>query len=96
MYRRQIATIFSNYGLDYLYEKYEVPLDIHGLLDDSDTSESIEVLLTVNDIQSNEPACFDEFLAYYTVCNHMMKHNPDLPIDSVSYTHLTLPTKSLV
>ena len=87
MYRRQIAMIFSTYGLDYLYEKYEVPLDIHGLLDDSDMSESMEVLLAINDFQSNDPACFDEFLDYYKVCSHIMKHNPDLPIDYIDFNY---------
>ena len=87
MYRRQIATIFSNYGLDHLFEKYEVPLNIHGLLDDPAASDALEAQLSIYNFQTANPACFDEFLTYYKVCNHIMKHNPDLPIDYIDFNY---------
>ncbi len=87
MYRRQIALLFSDFGLESLYEKFEVPLDIHGLLDDPDTLEMMEYFLTVYDFHSPELLLFDEFLSHYNICTHIIQKNPDLPFYYIDLYH---------
>lgn len=79
MHRRQIALLFSDFGLESLYEKFEVPLDIHGLLDDPDTLEMMEDFLTAYDFHSPDLLLFDEFLSHYNICKRVFQNNPDLP-----------------
>ena len=85
MYSRQISLIFSNLGLDDLYEKYQVPLDIHGILDDPDTGQRMEQFLSIYDFSSSDISLFDEFLAQYKLFKRVITQNPDLPIDYMDW-----------
>jgi hypothetical protein len=87
MYRRQIALLFSDFGLESLYEKFEVPLDIHGVLDDPDTLEMMEYFLSMYNFQSPEFLLFDEFLNHYNICTRIIQKNPDLPFYYIDLYH---------
>ena len=85
MYRNQIALIFSDFGLNRLYDKFEVPLYVNGILDDPETSESMEQFLAVYDFHSQETPLFDDFLIHYRIHKQMVKYNQDFPVHYIDY-----------
>ena len=85
MYSKQIALIFSDFGLDDLYKKYQIPLEIHGLLDDPKTGQRMEKFLSVYDFSSQDSTLFDEFLAHYNLFQLVVIRNPGLPFDYMDW-----------
>ncbi|WP_139891853.1 hypothetical protein [Bacillus sp. D386] len=80
MYRNQIALVFSDFGLDHLYLKFEVPLEVHGILNDPETCEIMEQFLSVYDFNSQEPLLFDEFFTHFKIFKRIITFTSDLPI----------------
>ena len=72
MHKTQIEAIFMENGLSSLYQTYEFPLYLHGLLDDNEFTEQLELFLSSYDFQ-DEPLPFDAFLYHYRIFNHMLK-----------------------
>ena len=83
VYNKQLELIFSQFGLDNLYEKYKVPLELHGILDDPYAGEIMEHYLAIYDFHSCDSPFFDEFLRQYHIFNRVLLQNPDLPVDFI-------------
>ncbi len=85
MYRNQIALVFSDYGLEHLYLKFEVPFDVHGILDDPKTCEVMDQFLSVYDFHSQETLLFNEFLTHFKIFKRMISFTGDLPIHYIDF-----------
>ncbi len=72
MNRTQIEAIFSENGLSSLYEAYEYPLYLHGLLDRNEFIRHLDLFLSWYDFQDSPPS-FDTFLYHYHIFRHMLK-----------------------
>ncbi len=72
MNRTQIEAIFRENGLSSLYEAYEYPLYLHGLLEHNEFTHQLDSFLSWHDFQDS-PVPFDTFLYHYQIFRHMLK-----------------------